>query len=187
AADPDPLQDFCIPSNTLIEGSPCKPYSQVTSKDFYSSLLRTNTDTTNTLNPLFNFSQAIVTTFPALNTMGLSMARIYLGPKGVARTHTHPRASELVYVEKGVVEAGFVDTNNKLFAHKMRASDLFVIPRGVLHYVVNVGREQAIVLAVLNSQNPSFQIPSFALFGPKLPYEVLEASFSLNRTTIDAL
>ncbi|XP_024531298.1 germin-like protein 11-1 [Selaginella moellendorffii] len=112
--------------------------------------------------------------------MGLSVARNYLGPKGVARAHAHPRASELIYVEKGFVEAGFVDTNNRLFARNLTASDLFIIPRGVLHYLINMGEDHATVLAILNSENPLFQIPSFSLFGPKMSYKLW--SFLLSTT-----
>ncbi|EFJ27934.1 hypothetical protein SELMODRAFT_411975 [Selaginella moellendorffii] len=154
ASDPDPVEDICIPNGR------------------------------SSLSQSFVFSQAIVSTFPGLNTMGFSVARIYLGPGGVVRSHAHPRASELVDVEKGVIEVGFVDSSNKLFAHNLKEA---VVPRGMLHYIMNVGATQGVDLGFLNSQNPAFQIPSFALFGPKLPYEVLEASFILNRTTIDAL
>lgn len=39
AADPDPLQDFCVadlsPNAPLVNGLPCKPRDKVSVKDFY--------------------------------------------------------------------------------------------------------------------------------------------------------
>ncbi|EFJ36732.1 hypothetical protein SELMODRAFT_403377 [Selaginella moellendorffii] len=115
ASDPDPVEDICIPNGRSSR-------SQVSSKDFYSSVLRDGAVASSPPKS-FAFSQAIVSTFPGLNTMGFSVARIYLGPGGVVRSHAHPRASELVDVEKGVIEVGFVDSNNKLFAHNLKEAE----------------------------------------------------------------
>jgi len=43
AADPDPLQDFCVSdlkSDVIVNGLPCKPRSSVTAKDFVYSGFR---------------------------------------------------------------------------------------------------------------------------------------------------
>lgn len=50
AADPDPLQDFCVadlsPNAPLINGFPCKPRSNVTAKDFYIGFRKPGTQLT---------------------------------------------------------------------------------------------------------------------------------------------
>jgi hypothetical protein len=46
AADPDPLQDFCVadlsPSGPRVNGLPCKDRANVTSKDFLFTDFRTS-------------------------------------------------------------------------------------------------------------------------------------------------
>ncbi|XP_024522744.1 auxin-binding protein ABP20-like [Selaginella moellendorffii] len=135
----------------------------------------------------FNATLASVSTFPGLNTMGLSIARVDFGVGGVVPTHVHPRASELVYVAEGTISAGFVDTNNVLFARTLQRGDLIIIPRGLLHYLYNVGSEPAIAFVVYNSQEAGLQLLGPSLFGSEIPTPVLASSLSLNESTIAAL
>lgn len=102
--------------------------------------------------------------FPGLNTLGLSIGRTDLDLDGLVMPHSHPRASELFFVFKGVVIAGFVDTSNKLFQTVLRAGDVFVIPKGLLHFCFNIGYEFATVFSVFNSQNPGLVGISGAMF-----------------------
>ncbi|KAB2053694.1 hypothetical protein ES319_A12G204900v1 [Gossypium barbadense] len=68
--------------------------------------------------------------------------------------HSHPRATELFFVRKGIVLAGFIDTNNTLFESLINEGDVFLFPRGLLHFCMNAGYEPAIAFSVMNSQNP---------------------------------
>ena len=67
-------------------------------------------------------------------------------------------------VSKGVVIAGFIDTQNQLFQKYLRQGDVFVFPRGLLHYCVNAGFEPATAFSVLNSQNPGVVSIAGAMF-----------------------
>lgn len=80
--------------------------------------------------------------------------------------HSHPRASEIIFINTGLVVAGFLDTKNNLFQKVLREGDVFVFPKGLLHYCLNYGFEFATVFSVLNSQNPGLVSISGAMFAP---------------------
>ncbi|MBA0563619.1 hypothetical protein Golob_008591 [Gossypium lobatum] len=156
-ADNDNLQDAC-PTNTtvtrmvFINGFPCKNPSSISSADFTTSNLKHAGDTDNFLHSSVNIVTAA--DFPGLNTLGLSIARTDLDLDGMVMPHSHPRASELFFVHKGIVLAGFIDTNNTLFESLINEGDVFLFPRGLLHFCMNAGYEPAIAFSVMNSQNP---------------------------------
>ncbi|KAG4171207.1 hypothetical protein ERO13_A12G195100v2 [Gossypium hirsutum] len=156
-ADNDNLQDAC-PTNTtvtrmvFINGFPCKNPSSISSADFMTSNLKHAGDTDNFLHSSVNIVTAA--DFPGLNTLGLSIARTDLDLDGMVMPHSHPRATELFFVRKGIVLAGFIDTNNTLFESLINEGDVFLFPRGLLHFCMNAGYEPAIAFSVMNSQNP---------------------------------
>nr|XP_043617108.1 germin-like protein subfamily 3 member 4 [Erigeron canadensis] len=167
-ANGDNLQDTCptdtSPDQTMfINGFPCKNPSNITTSDFKNLLLshQGSTDT-------FLRSSVIIVTaaeFPGLNTLGLSTARTDLEVDGLVMPHTHPRATEMIFVAKGVVIAGFIDTNSKLFQSVLREGDVFIFPKGLLHYCMNSGFEDALAYSVFNAQNPGVVDISNAMFG----------------------
>lgn len=166
-ADSDNLQDLCPTDTTkkqtiFINGFPCKSPDSIFASDFKSTKLRDAGDTDNFLRS----SVTIVTAadFLGLNTLGLSIARTDLDVDGIVMPHTHPRASEMFFVFKGVVIAGFVDTNGQVFQEMLKAGEVFVFPRGLLHFCFNPGYELATVYSVLNSQNPGLVSISDAVF-----------------------
>ncbi|KAK1439355.1 hypothetical protein QVD17_05171 [Tagetes erecta] len=165
----DNLQDIC-PTYTshdhetmFINGFPCKNPSNVTTSDFKNFLLsqRGSTD------EFLRSSVTIVTAaeFPGLNTLGLATARTDLEVDGLVMPHTHPRATEMMFVAKGVVIAGFIDTKSQLFQSVLREGDVFVFPKGLLHYCLNSGFEEALIYSVFNGQNPGVVDVSNAMFG----------------------
>jgi hypothetical protein len=62
---------------------------------------------------------------------------------------------------------------------------VFVFPRGLLHFELNVGEGQAIAIAALNSQNPGVQTQAAALFGSGISDVVLEKAFGLSEKAVD--
>ncbi|KAL5791622.1 hypothetical protein ACOSP7_000216 [Xanthoceras sorbifolium] len=169
-ADPDNLRDACPTDPTgkdtiFINGLPCKNPATIIASDFKTSKLKNAGDTDN----YARSSVTIVTAFdfPGLNTLGLSVARTDLDVDGIVLPHSHPRASEMMFVFEGVVLAGFVDTNSKLFQKVLKAGDVFLFPRGLLHYCLNFGYDPATVFSVLNSQNPGVVSINDASFEPK--------------------
>nr|AFK48499.1 unknown [Medicago truncatula] len=186
ASDPDPVQDFCIPNpilasmikthHTFHTILPCKNSSEVITNDFIFSNMKTSG----------NFSEtglavmpANPTNFPGLNTLGMSFARTDIEIGGINPPHFHPRATELIHVIQGKVYSGFVDSNNKVFARILEQGEVMVFPRGLVHFMMNVGDEVVTLFGSFNSQNPGLQkIPS-AVFGSGIDEELLQKAFGI--------
>ncbi|MCL7050241.1 hypothetical protein MKW94_004349 [Papaver nudicaule] len=190
SADPDPLQDICVAdlnSTVRVNGYPCKPICQVTSNDFFFSGMMNEASTDNYLG--FGVIRADVISFPGLNTQGLTVARIDLAPGGVIPFHTHPRGSEANLVIEGDVYFGFITTTDDLYAKVMKAGELNIIPRGLVHFAKNVGPGKAVLIATLNSQNPGFANISSNLFAsyPTIPNDILARNFRVDEKIIELI
>lgn len=156
--DCDNLQDTCpaVPPNKqtiFINGLQCKNPVNVTAQDFRTTELSKAGPT-----DIFGASLKIVSAaeFNGLNTLGLSIGRIDLDGNGLVNFHYHPRATEIIYVTKGVLLAGFVDTKNQYFQKFLKVGDVFVFPKALFHFCLNTGFEESTVFSVYNSQNPGF-------------------------------
>jgi quercetin dioxygenase-like cupin family protein len=127
------------------------------------------------------------TNFPGLNTLGMSFARADIEVGGINPPHFHPRATELVHVVKGKVYLGFVDSNNRVFDRILEQGEVMVFPRGLVHFMMNVGDEVVTLFGSFNSQNPGLQkIPS-AVFGSGIDEELLQKAFGLSSKQIGTL
>ncbi|XP_028793349.1 germin-like protein subfamily 3 member 4 [Neltuma alba] len=156
-ADCDNLQDSCpaVPpekQTIFINGLPCKNPENTTAQDFKTSELSEAGSTDN----IFSSSMKIVgaSEFPGLNTLGLSIGRIDIDADGLITPHYHPRATEVIFVTKGKLVVGFLDTKNQLFQKFLSAGEVFVFPKALLHFILNRGFEAATVISVYSSQNP---------------------------------
>lgn len=185
--DPDPLQDFCIadtrPSQTFFSnGVPCIDPSLAKPSHFATSALSKPGNTR--ANPFgFNITLTNVRNLPGLNTLGLTMGRVDLGPGGLVPPHTHPRASEVTILLKGSLLVGFVDTSNHLYTQQLRPGDIFVFPKGLVHFLHNLdSKASTLSVSGLSSQNPGAQIASLATFTskPGIPDEILKKAFQIN-------
>jgi quercetin dioxygenase-like cupin family protein len=186
--DADPLQDFCVADNSTgltINGFPCKPAAKATPEDFIFRGLKAPGNTNNKNKAMV--TPASVIQFPGLNTQGISAARVDFAKGGINPPHTHPRASEILFLAQGELYVGFVDTTNKLFATTLKAGELFVFPRGLVHFQLNVGWSPALAFAALGSQNPGVQAIAPALFSstPPINDEVLEQGFRIDDKTVE--
>lgn len=188
-ADPDPLQDFCVgilnDTSTSINGFPCKPASQVTSDDFFFDGLTKEGNTDN----VFGFTATVgnVLAFPGLNTLGLSMNRVDFAPGGLNPPHSHPRATETGVVIKGKLYVGFLTTNNVLYSKVLTVGEMFVVPRGLVHFQMNVGKEKAMTITAFNSHLPGAVVLPTTLFAsmPPIPNDVLTKAFQVEASVID--
>lgn len=188
AADPDPLQDFCVAdlnSTVVVNGFPCKAPSAVKADDFFFAGLAMEGNTTNPLGLMV--TSANVRSFPGLNTLGLSMNRVDYAPGGVNPPHSHPRATELVLVARGRLLVGFVSTANVLYAKVVKAGEVFLIPRGLVHFQYNVGEGKALAITVFNSQLPGAVVVAPALFAsvPTIPSEVLAKALQVDEKIVN--
>ncbi|GAQ77763.1 cupin superfamily protein [Klebsormidium nitens] len=127
--------------------------------------------------------------FPALTSQGISYTYINYAPCGQNPIHTHPRATELLFVIEGQLYVGFVDTNNTLYSTTLNAGDAFVFPRGLIHFQQNTNSNSgARALAALNSQNPGTQRVGSALFLPSgIPGTITQVAFNAQSAAIEAI
>jgi quercetin dioxygenase-like cupin family protein len=106
------------------------------------------------------------------------MSRVDYAPWGVNPPHTHPRAAEMLFVLEGCLDVGFVTAAGKLFARTVSKGDLFVFPRGLVHFQRNNGGAPAVAISAFNSQLPGVQFLAQALSAasPPVPTDALSMS-----------
>lgn len=162
-----------------VNGFPCKDAKNATAVDFSSSILANPAPTNNTMGSAV--TGANVEKVPGLNTLGVSLARVDYAPGGINPPHTHPRATEMVFVLYGELDVGFITTSNKLIAKTIKKGDVFAFPRGLVHFQKNNGKEPAAVIAAFNSQLPGTQSIAATLFSasPAVPDDVLSKAFQV--------
>lgn len=182
ANDPDPLQDFCVADPTFgitLNGFPCKNPANVTANDFFFAGIAKPGLTNTTQGSLV--TGANVEKIPGLNTLGVSLARIDYAPGGLNPPHTHPRATEIVFVLYGELDVGFITTANVLVSKHIAAGEVFVFPRGLVHFQKNNGDKPAAVIAAFNSQLAGTQSIALTLFtsSPPVPDNVLTMAFQI--------
>ncbi|KAL7124944.1 hypothetical protein ABFS83_14G082700 [Erythranthe nasuta] len=180
SADPDSLQDICVADLTSpvkVNGFACK--TNVTADDFFFAGLANPGATNNTVGSLV--AGANVLRIPGLNTLGISLGRIDYAPYGLNPPHVHPRATEVVFVLEGELDVGFITTANVLYSKTIKKGEVFVFPKGLVHFQKNNGKSTAAVVAAFNSQLAGTQSIAAALFAavPPVPDNVLSEAFRL--------
>lgn len=187
AADADPINDFCVAdltSQLKLNELPCISYANVTEDDF---ALRLFGKPGNISASPFGFSilpGLAGINYPGLNTMGMAIARIDVGPFESVPPHTHPHATELFYVMEGSFNTGFVDSTDTLFATNLTKGDVFVFPRGLLHFALSTSKGLSTAIVTFNSQNPLTKFVAPALFESNIPDVVLEKAFFISKATV---
>ncbi|KAI3910671.1 hypothetical protein MKW92_004272 [Papaver armeniacum] len=188
-SDPDALQDFCVAdvnAATSINGFPCKLEVDVSSSDFFFSGLMNEVDTDGIFG--IGTSTGNVRSFPGLNTLGLSTSRVDFAPNGSIPLHTHPRASETGFVLKGEILVGFISTKSVLYSKVLKAGEMFVVPKGLVHFQKNVGLGKATTLNTFNSHLAGTVILStIFVSSPGIPNGILAQNFQVDETVIASI
>jgi quercetin dioxygenase-like cupin family protein len=170
-----------------VNGFPCKPATNVTAADFSSKILATPGATNNTFGSLV--TAANVQKIPGLNTLGVSLARIDFAPGGINPPHTHPRATEIVFVLEGQLDVGFITTTNVLIEKTIVKGETFVFPKGLVHFQKNNGYEAASVISAFNSQLQGTVNVPLTLFAatPPVADNVLAQSFQIGTKEVQKI
>lgn len=180
-------QDFCVADLTCSDtpaGYPCK--AKVSANDFYFHGLAAAGNTSTLIKAAV--TPAFVGQFPGVNGLGISAARLDIATGGVVPFHTHPAASELLFVTQGTIAAGFVSSSsNTVFTKTLYAGDIMVFPQGLLHYQYNAGKTTAVALVAFSGPNPGLQITDFALFANNLPSSIVELTTFLDDAQVKKL
>ncbi|RZC84085.1 hypothetical protein C5167_046888 [Papaver somniferum] len=174
--DPDIITDFTSPAN----GSAANP-------DFFTFtgmrvLLEEDPS------PAFRVLKASMSEFPGLSGQSVSYAVLEFPVGSVNPPHTHPRSAELLFLISGTLEVGFIDTANKLFTQTLQSGDLFVFPKGLVHYQQNVDPQAySIAVSAFGSANAgTVSVPS-SVFASGIPDGILAKSFKTDVATIHAI
>ncbi|CAN0916824.1 Germin-like protein 9-3 [Linum grandiflorum] len=175
AADPDILTDFILPQNST---------TNITSQFFTFSGMR----------PIFHqrpqdftIAKASLAQFPALEGQSVSYAVLQFPAGTTNPPHIHPRASELLYLARGSLQVGFVDTANKLYTQTLQLGDMFVFPKGLVHFQYNVGKVTAVAFSAFGSANAGTVSLPPTLFTSGIDDDVLVKGFKSDVTTIQSL
>ncbi|KAF5466925.1 hypothetical protein F2P56_016806 [Juglans regia] len=176
AGDADILSDFIVPQNvTTVDAN------------FFTfiglrSLVGSNPP------PTFKVSKASLVEFPALNGQSVSYAVLQFPAGTTNPPHIHPRSAELLFLLDGTLQVGFVDTTNKLFNQTLQTGDIFVFPKGLVHFQYNAdANKSAIAISAFGSANAgTVSIPT-TLFTTGIDDTILAKSFKTNVATIQAL
>ncbi|KAH1121066.1 hypothetical protein J1N35_004226 [Gossypium stocksii] len=178
SGDPDILSDFVVPmgvNNTLLDGN---FFTYTGMRPLINSDPPTN----------FTVTKATMAEFPALNGQSVSFAVLEYPAGSVNPPHTHPRAAELLFLTYGILEVGFVDTTNKLFTQRLQAGDIFVFPKGLVHYQFNCAENDfAVAVSAFGSAAAgTVSVPSTVL-ATGIDDEILAKSFKTDVYTIQKL
>ncbi|CAL5352601.1 unnamed protein product [Camellia sinensis] len=122
------------------------------------------------------------------NGQSVSMAFLQFPAGGVNPPHIHPRSAELLFLVEGCMEVGFVDTANKLYTQTLQVGDMFVFPKGLVHYQYNADvSEQATAISAFGSANAGAVPTPVTLFATGIDDEILAKSFMTDVATIQKI
>ncbi|XP_040993311.1 germin-like protein 9-3 [Juglans microcarpa x Juglans regia] len=126
ASDPDILFDFVAPANSTnnFDGN-------------YFTFIGLRGVLFNSTSPNFKVTKASMAEFPALKGQSVSFAILQYPAGGLNPPHTHPRSAELLFLVQGSLQVGFVDTTNKLYNQTLQVGDMFIFPKGLVHFQYN--------------------------------------------------
>ncbi|KAJ8568485.1 hypothetical protein K7X08_028018 [Anisodus acutangulus] len=176
AGDPDILTDFVMPLEV----------PSVDASYFTFSGLR---DLVGASSPdKFKVTKASMVEFPALNGQSVSYAILQYPAGSVNPFHTHPRASELLFLVSGTLQVGFIDSTNKMFNQTLQTGDVFVFPKGLVHYQYNAdGNNCAWAISAFGSANAGTVSVPNSVFNTSIPDNILAKSFKTDIMTIQKL
>ncbi|MQM03112.1 hypothetical protein Taro_035886 [Colocasia esculenta] len=179
ASDPDILSDFILPPNTTSNLAINGTY-------FTYSGLRPVIEIGSI--PAFTAIKATAAEFPALSGQSVSFAALLYPSGSVNPPHTHPRSAELLFLASGYLEVGFVDTTNKLYTQTLQAGDMFVFPKGLLHYqYCSSSRGPAIAISAFGSASAGTVSVPGGVFTSGIDVGILAKSFKTDAATIEKL
>ncbi|XP_070031599.1 germin-like protein 9-3 [Nicotiana tomentosiformis] len=137
AGDPYILTDFIVPKDQTGETMDGNFFTFTGMHGSFGSII-TN----------FKVTKAYKAKFPAL------LAVLQFSGTGVNPPHTHPRAAELLFMVQRNLQVGLRDSTNKVYTRTLQFGDLFLFPKGLVHYQYNCDwNKSAIAVSATGSAN----------------------------------
>ncbi|KAL3690121.1 hypothetical protein R1sor_016430 [Riccia sorocarpa] len=177
AADPEEIRDFAPPPNGTALNADYFTFKGLRNLDVASGAFA-------------NVTPANVKGFPALSGLGVSNALVLFPPGSVNPPHTHPRGTETLFIISGTLFVGLLDTTApipQLFTQTLQAGDIFVFPRGLVHFQINRSGYTVKGYASFSSTFPGTVSLPRTLFKTDIDYDVLTKSFGVSDDIIKAL
>ncbi|XP_023922652.1 putative germin-like protein 9-2 [Quercus suber] len=176
AGDPYIISDFIVPANVTAIDANFFTFTGM------RTLVRSGPPTNTTT---FTAWKASMAEFPALNGQSVSYDVLYFPAGSINPPHTRVRATGLIFLLQGTLQVGLIDTTNKLYTQTLQAGDMFVFPKGLVHYQYNPDAQTpAIAIAAFGSSNPG---SPKTLFNTNIDDIFLAKPFKRNVATILAL
>ncbi|XP_044477339.1 putative germin-like protein 9-2 [Mangifera indica] len=135
----------------------------------------------------YTVTTASLPEFPALNGQSVSYAVLQFPAGTSSPLHEHPRSGEVLFLVKGHLTVGFVDTTDKLFVQKLQKGDMFLFPKGLVHFQYNRGKTSATAISAFGSVNPGTESLPNTLFTTGIDDTILAKSFKTDIATIKRL
>ncbi|KAI5575521.1 hypothetical protein BDE02_10G216200 [Populus trichocarpa] len=173
ASDPDILSDFVAPTNTIVDG---KFFTYTGMRGVLAKFPQN-----------FTLTKATMNEFPALNGQSVSYAVLQYPAGSLNPPHTHPRAAELLFLVYGSLDVGFVDTKNVLYTQKLQVGDMFIFPKGLVHYQSNPTKEPAVAISSFGSANAGTVSVPLAVFSTGIDDGILAKAFKTDVYTIQKI
>ena len=134
-----------------------------------------------------NITRMNVENRPALEGQKFSFAAIILEPCAINLPHSHPRATEGLFVAEGEEQlVGFILENNvRVFTNVLKKGMATFFPQGAIHFEINLSCKRSILIPSFNSEDPGVQTTLNNLF--LFNVDVLQATSNLTPTEIAAI
>ncbi|CAL8120462.1 unnamed protein product [Prunus armeniaca] len=176
ASDPDIISDFIVSQNFngTINGS---FFTFTGFRGIFDQAPKT-----------FKGSKASLVEFPALNGQSVSYAVLQFPPNTLFPPHTRPDATGLLFLVDGSLEVGLIDTKNNLYTQKLQTGDLFIFPKGLVHYQCNSDPQRpATAIAAFGSSSARAVTVLPAVFTTGVDDVILAKSFNTDVGTIEKI
>ncbi|CAN1156593.1 Germin-like protein 9-3 [Linum perenne] len=177
--DPDILVDFIIPDNQ----------TEVDASFFTYTGARGILDSEPPSS--FTVTEVSMAEFPALNGEGVSYSILQLPAGATYPPHNHPRAAEILLVIRGCVQVGLVIANNCMYNQTLEVGDIFVFPKGLVHFATNTapagGDEVATAISAFGSASAGTVLLPDSIFASNIDDGVLASAFNTNVTIIQLI
>ncbi|KAG6758629.1 hypothetical protein POTOM_038988 [Populus tomentosa] len=135
----------------------------------------------------FTLTKATMNELPALNGQSVSYAVLQYPAGSLNPPHAHPRAAELLFLVYGSLDVGFVDTKNVLYTQKLQVGDMFIFPKGLVHYQSNPTNEPAVAISSFGSANAGTVSVPLAVFSTGIDGGILATAFKTDVYTIQKI
>ncbi|KAI3748501.1 hypothetical protein L6452_11612 [Arctium lappa] len=176
SSDPDILTDYVLPENTTVTDPNYFTFTGL--RSVFNATYPT----------AFTPVKATLNEFPGLLGQSVSYAVLEFPIGSLNPLHIHPRATELLFVIAGSLQVGFVDTSNKLFTQKLEIGDMFVFPKGLVHYQYNSNTtEPALAVSAFGSVSAGTQSIANSVFNSTIYEGILAESFNTSADVVERI